>query len=62
MKPCDTTKRQMTTEKNKNNIKTRLKQLSNIHILKRNPTNRWVDFKTTHQLDSFTQNLHMPIH
>jgi hypothetical protein len=28
-----------------------INQLLNIHILKRNPTSRWVDFKTTHQLD-----------
>jgi hypothetical protein len=28
-----------------------LNQLPNVHILRRNPTSRWVDFKTTHQLD-----------
>jgi hypothetical protein len=28
----------------------------------RNPTIRWVDFKTTHQLDGCTQNLQMPVH
>jgi hypothetical protein len=39
-----------------------LNQLPNIHILRRNPTSRWVDFKTTHQLDGCTQNLHTPIH
>jgi len=26
------------------------------------PTSRWVDFKTTHQLNGCTQNLHMCIH
>jgi hypothetical protein len=61
MKPHDT-KRQVTTQKNKNDIETWLNQLPNIHILRRNPTSRWVDFKTTHQLDGCTQNLHMPIH
>jgi hypothetical protein len=34
-----------------------LNQLPNIHILRRNP--RWVDFKTPHQLDGCTQNLHV---
>jgi hypothetical protein len=53
MKSCDT-KRQVTTPKKKM-IKRKLNQLPNIHILRRNPTNRWVDFKTTHQLDGFTQ-------
>ncbi len=43
----------------KNDIKAWLNQLPNIHILRRNPTSRWVDFKTTHQLDGCTQNLHM---
>jgi hypothetical protein len=28
----------------------------------RNLTIRWVDFKTTHQLDGCTQNLQMPVH
>ncbi len=28
----------------------------------RNPTSRWVHFKTTRQLDGCTQNLHMHIH
>jgi hypothetical protein len=32
-------------------METQLNQLPNIHILKKNPTSRWVDFKTTHQLD-----------
>jgi hypothetical protein len=39
-----------------------LNQLPNIHILRRNPTNRWVDFKTTHQLDGCTQNLDMHVY
>jgi hypothetical protein len=39
-----------------------LNHLPNIHILRRNPTSRWVDFKTTHQLDGCTQNLHMHVH
>jgi len=43
-------------------IEARLDQLSNIRILKRNPTSRWVDFKTTYQLDGCTQNLHMHVH
>jgi len=34
----------------------------NIHMLKRNPTSRWVGFKTTHQLDGCTQNIHKGIH
>jgi hypothetical protein len=37
-------------------------KLVTFQILKRNPTSRWVDFKTTHQLDGCTQNLHMLIH
>jgi hypothetical protein len=61
MKPGDT-KRQVTTQKEENDIETWLNQSPNIHILRRNPTNRWVNFKTTHQLDASTQNLHMPIH
>jgi hypothetical protein len=31
-------------------------------MLKINPTSRWVDFKTTHQLNGCTQNLHRGIH
>jgi hypothetical protein len=61
MKPCDT-KRQVTTQKNKTIQRQWLNRLPNIHILKKNPTSRWVDFKTTHQLDGCTQNLHMHIH
>jgi len=53
MKPCDT-KRQVTTQKKKNDIKGMIKSIPNIHILRRNPTSRWVDFKTTHQLDGCT--------
>jgi len=60
MKPCDT-KRQITTPK-KNDIGTWLNQLLSIHILRKNPTSRWVDFKTSHQLDGCTQNLHMCVH
>jgi len=45
--------------KRKNDIKKQLDQLPNIHILRRNPTSRWVDFKATHQLGGYTQNLHM---
>jgi hypothetical protein len=30
--------------------------------MKRNPTSRWVDFKTTHQLDGCNQNIHMHVH
>jgi hypothetical protein len=37
-------------------METQLNQLPNIHILRKNPTSRWVDFKTTHQLDGCTQN------
>jgi hypothetical protein len=48
--------------KKKIDIEARLDQLSNIRILKRNPTSRWVDFKTTYQLDGCTQNLHMHVH
>ncbi len=48
--------------KRKNDIKTRLNQLPNIHILRTNPTSRWVDFKTTHQLGGCTQNLHMHVY
>ncbi len=58
MKPRNT-KRQVTTSKKQNDIKTCLNQLPNIHILRRNPTSRWVDFKTTHQLGGCTQHLHM---
>jgi hypothetical protein len=55
VKPCDT-KRQMTNQKNKCKIKScfandnrgMIKSIPNIHILKRNPTSKWVDFKTTH--------------
>jgi hypothetical protein len=43
-------------------IKAWSNQLPNIHILIRNPTNRWVHFKTTHQLNGCTQNLEMRIH
>jgi hypothetical protein len=39
-----------------------IKLVTNIHIFRRNPTSRWVDFKTTHQLDGCTQNLHVLIH
>jgi hypothetical protein len=58
MKPRDT-KRQVTTPKKIK--KTWLNQFFNIHILRINPTNRWVDVKTTHQVDGCTQNLHMAI-
>jgi hypothetical protein len=44
-----------------NDIEAWLNQLFNIYILRRNPTSRWVDFKTIHQLDGCTQNLHMRI-
>jgi hypothetical protein len=43
-----------------NDIKTWLNKLPNIHILRKNSTSRWVDFKTTHQLYGCTQNLHTP--
>jgi len=51
MKPHET-KRPMTTQIFffKNDIEAWLNQVLNIHILRRNSTNRWVDFKTTHQL------------
>jgi hypothetical protein len=49
-------------EKKRKDIEAWLNQLPNIHILKRNPTSRWVDFKTTYQLDGCTQNLHMHVH
>ncbi len=45
--------------KTKDEIEAWLNQLPNIHILRRNPISRWVDFKTTHQLYGCTQNLHM---
>jgi hypothetical protein len=63
MKP-HATKRQVTTQENKKkiDIETLLNQVLNIHILSRNSTNRWVDFKTTHQLDECTQNLQVHIH
>jgi len=61
MKPCDT-KRSSDNPKKKIDIEAWLNQLPNIHILRKNPTSRWVDFKTTHQLDGCTQNLHMHIH
>jgi hypothetical protein len=32
-----------------------LNQLTNIHILRRNLTSRWVGFKQTHQLDGCTK-------
>jgi hypothetical protein len=60
-KPHDT-KSQVRTPKTKTDIEAWLNQLSNIHIFKRNPTSRRVDFKTTHQLDECTQNLHMHVH
>jgi hypothetical protein len=31
-------------------------------IFEEKPTSKWVDFKTTHQLDGCTQNLHMCVH
>jgi hypothetical protein len=61
MKPPDT-KRHVTTKKNKNDIEAWLNRLPNIHILKGNSTNRFVDFKTTRQLDGCTQNSHMRVH
>ncbi len=61
MKPRNT-KRQVTSSKEKNDIKTQLNQLPNIHILRTNPTSRWVDFKTTHELGGCTQNLHMHVY
>jgi len=45
MKPSNT-KKQVTTQKNKV-IRSMIKSVINIPILKRNPTSRWVDFKTT---------------
>jgi len=48
--------------KTKDEIEAWLNQLPNIHILRRNPISRWVDFKTTHQLHGCTQNLHMHGH
>jgi len=44
----------VTIQKLKNDIEAWLNQLPKIHILRRNPTNRWVDFKTTHHLSSET--------
>jgi hypothetical protein len=46
----------------KNDIEAWLNQLVNIHILRRNLISKWEDFKTTHELDGCTQNLHMCIH
>jgi hypothetical protein len=53
MKPRDT-KRQVTTQKTM--------IYGHDYILRRNPTSRWVDFKTTHQLSGCTQNLNMYVH
>jgi len=54
MKPPDT-KKASDNPKKSNDIEARLKLvILNIHILRRNPTSRWVDFKTTHQLDGCT--------
>jgi hypothetical protein len=36
-----------------------IKLVTQHSYLKRIPTRRWLDFKTTHQLDD---DLHMPIH
>jgi hypothetical protein len=60
MKPCDT-KREMTTQK-KNDIEALIKSITQHSYFEKKPTSRWVDFKTTHQLDWSTQNLHMCIH
>jgi hypothetical protein len=60
MKPCDT-KKQVATPK-KEGYRGIIKLLPNIHILEKNLTSRWIHFKTTHQLDGCTQNLHMCVH
>jgi len=43
-------------------IRGMIKLVTQHSYFEKNPTSRWVDFKTTHQSNGYTQNLHMPIH